>query len=61
MHAKKTLGVFALSMINVAAICGIRNLPTIAETGYAALFYMILAAVVFFIPACLICAERASG
>jgi len=48
-------------MINVAAICGIRNLPLIAESGFASLFYMILGALVFFIPVALVCAELASG
>lgn len=58
---RKTVGVFALAMINVAAICAIRNLPTLAETGFTSLFYMLLAAFIFFIPSALVCAELASG
>ncbi|HSX03335.1 MAG TPA: amino acid permease [Rhabdochlamydiaceae bacterium] len=58
---QKTLGVFSLAMINLAAICAIRNLPTIAETGFTSIFYMLLASIIFFIPSALICAELASG
>lgn len=48
-------------MINVAAICAIRNLPTLAETGFTSVFYILLAALIFFIPSAIICAELASA
>jgi len=57
----KILGIFSLAMINVAAICGIRNLPVMAEYGFSSLFLILLASVIFFIPASLTCAELASG
>ncbi|HSX11894.1 MAG TPA: amino acid permease [Rhabdochlamydiaceae bacterium] len=59
--SKKSLGIFTLAMINVAAICAIRNLPTIAESGFTSLFYLLLASLIFFIPSALVCAELASA
>lgn len=58
---QKILTVFTLAMINVAAVCGIRNLPVMAEYGFSSLFLILLAAVIFFIPASLVSAELASA
>jgi glutamate:GABA antiporter len=57
----RILNVFTLGMINVAAVCGIRNLPVMAEYGFSSFFFILLAAVSFFIPASLVSAELATG
>jgi putative glutamate/gamma-aminobutyrate antiporter len=44
-------------MINVAALGGIRNWPTISELGFSSVFYLLLGAICFFIPISLIAAE----
>lgn len=58
---KKSLTVFTLAMINVAAVSSVRNWPTIAEYGFASLFFFGLAAVLFFIPVSMVSAELATG
>ncbi len=58
---KKPLTVFALAMINVAAVSSVRNWPTIAEYGFASLFFLILAILLFFIPVSMISAELSTG
>lgn len=58
---KKTLTVFTLAMINVAAIGSVKNWPFVAEYGFSSLFYFILAALVFFFPISLVSAELATG
>lgn len=60
-ESKRFLGVFALAMINVAAITSLRNISIIVEYGFACVFYYLIAAIVFFIPSALICAELATG
>lgn len=57
----RILNVFTLGMINVAATCGIRNLPVMAEYGFSSLFLILLAAIIFFIPVSLVSAELATG
>lgn len=57
----KKLSVFTLAMINVAAVSSVRNLPTIAEYGFASLFYFALAAILFFIPVSMVAAELSTG
>lgn len=58
---KKVLGVFTLVMINVAAIASLRSFPIAAEVGYSAIFYFVVAALIFFIPCALVSAELATG
>ncbi|MCH9630710.1 MAG: Glutamate/gamma-aminobutyrate antiporter [Chlamydiia bacterium] len=58
--SKKSLTVFVLAMINVAAICSVKNWPLTAEYGFSSLFYYLIAAVGFFIPVALVSAELAS-
>ncbi len=58
---RRILGFFALAMINVAAITSLRNISIIVEYGFACVFYYLLAALLFFIPTALICAELATG
>lgn len=57
----KVLSVFTLAMINVAAIGGVKNWPFAAEYGFSAVFYYILAALIFFFPMSLVAAEFATG
>src|SRR3989338_3260434 len=57
----KILSVFSLVMINVIAIDSIRTLPMSAEYGFSAVFYYLLAGLVFFIPTALVSAELATG
>jgi glutamate:GABA antiporter len=58
---KRTIGIFALAMINVAAICNIKNFPLTAEYGLASLFYFLVASLLFFIPVSIVSAELATG
>lgn len=60
-HQTRILGTFALSMISVSAIIALRNLPTLAKNGFSVVFILALAALLFFIPLALCCAELASG
>lgn len=55
------LGLFTLSMISVSAIIALRNLPTLAKNGFSIVSILVLAALLFFIPVALSCAELASG
>lgn len=57
----RVLGVFTLAMINVAAVTSLRNLPLMADSGWAAVFYYLLAGLTFFIPCSLVAAELATG
>ena len=57
----RIIGVFTLAMINVAAICSIKNWPLTAEYGFASIFFFILATLLFFIPSSLVSAELATG
>ncbi len=57
----KFLGMFTLSMLSVSAIISLRNLPTTALLGTQTISFFVAAAVCFFIPVALACAELASG
>ncbi len=57
MKVKKILGVFALTMINVAAIISLKTFPIMATYGLASAFFYCLAAMTYLIPAALVCAE----
>lgn len=58
---KRVIGLFALTMMNVATVASLRNLPINAEYGFAAVFWLLLGAVAFFIPLALVAAELASA
>lgn len=58
---RKVLGIFSLVMINLVAVDSLRTLPFSAEYGMAIVFYFIIAAVVFMIPAALVSGELATG
>jgi hypothetical protein len=47
---KRTITIFSLAMINVAAIGSVKNWPVTAEYGLASVFYLLLGAIVFFLP-----------
>ena len=60
-HPARVLGIFALAMINVAAIASLRSLPTMAELGLSSVFFLLLIGVFFLIPTALVSAELATG
>lgn len=61
MAPKKILGVFSLVMISVSAIVSLRNLPLLSSYGLSALFYYLIAAFAFLLPAALVAAELATA
>jgi putative glutamate/gamma-aminobutyrate antiporter len=63
MPRKKTrvLTASTIALINVAAICNIKNFPLLAEFGLSIVFLLALAAIIYFIPAAFVSAELASG
>lgn len=58
---KRFLGIFSLALINVAAIVSLRNLSFMVEYGFGAILFYIAAALMFFIPTALVCAELATA
>lgn len=56
----KVLGVFALAMINVAAVLSIRNFPSMAMFGWECIGWYIIGTVLFLIPLSLAGAELAT-
>ena len=58
--SKTTLGVFTMSMLTVAAVLCLRNLPSMADYGWSIIFYLVMACLFFFIPSALVSAELAS-
>ena len=61
LPSKKVLGLFALAMINVAAVLSIRNFPSMAVYGWSCIGWYILGAIMFLIPISLAGAELATG
>ncbi len=61
MTKKRTLTIFLLTMINIAAICNIKNYPLISLYGFSSIFFIALASILFFIPVALVSAELATG
>lgn len=57
---KRFLTAWMIAMINVAAVCNIKNFPLLAEYGLSIILYLILSAVFFFIPVAFISAELSS-
>ncbi|MBU1629344.1 MAG: amino acid permease, partial [Gammaproteobacteria bacterium] len=58
---KHYLSMFALAMLNVAAVMSLRGLPMMADTGLKMIFYLLFASFFFLIPCALISAELATG
>ena len=55
------MGVFVLAMINVAAVLSLRNFPTLAEYGWALVFWVLVGLLTFLLPVALVGAELASA
>jgi glutamate:GABA antiporter len=58
---KKSLSVFTLAMINLAAVGSVKNWPLTAEYGFSSVFFYLFAALIFLIPVALVSAELATG
>ncbi len=58
---RRSLNIFVLAMINVAAICSIKNWPLTAEYQFSSLFYFVVATLLFFVPTALVSAELSTG
>ena len=56
-----TLGVFALAMIEVTAVLGIRNFPVMAEEGWSMIFWYLFGLIAFFLPLSLVAGELATA
>jgi glutamate:GABA antiporter len=57
----KALGIFALAMINVAAVLSLRNYPSMAVYGWSSVGWYLIGTITFFIPLTLAGAELATG
>ncbi len=55
-----SLSVFTMSMLTVAAVLSLRNLPSMADYGWSIIFYLVMACLCFFVPSALVSAELAS-
>ena len=60
-QGKRSINVFMLAMINVAALVNIANISVSAKYGFASIFFIIVSSLAFFIPIALISAELATG
>jgi len=60
-QSRKVLGIFALAMINVAAVLSIRNFPSMAVYGWSCIGWYVIGTVMFLIPISLAGAELATG
>ncbi len=58
---RRILSIFVLAMLNVSIMASLRNLPLVAQFGLSAIFYFLIVAFAFLIPAALISAELATG
>ncbi len=61
MFQKRTLTAWMLALINVCAICNIKNFPLLAEYGLSIILFLALSSIFFFVPVALVSAELASG
>ncbi|MDX1902167.1 MAG: APC family permease [Gammaproteobacteria bacterium] len=57
MTKPKKLGIFTLIMLMIGAVDSIRNLPATALFGTSLIFFFILAAMIFLVPAALVSAQ----
>jgi amino acid transporter len=58
---RRSIGVFSLTMINLAAIMSLRNIPLMANYGLGMFVFYLIAILCFFVPTALISAELASA
>ena len=56
----RRLGVIGLALVLIAAMDSIRNLPTTATFGWSAIFFYVIAVVVYLVPIALCSAELAT-
>lgn len=54
---RKSLGVWTLALMTVAAVVSLRGLPMMAKEGLSMIFYILFSAVFFLIPASMVAAE----
>lgn len=58
---ERTLTGGMIALINVCAICNIKNFPLLAEYGFSIIVFLLLSALFFFVPVAMVSAELASG
>lgn len=61
MFKNRTLTAGTIALINVCAICNIKNFPLLAEYGLSIIIFLALSALFFFLPVALVSSELASG
>lgn len=61
MSKPKALTASMIALINVAAVCNIKNFPLLAEFGFSVVLFLALSGIFFFIPVALVSSELASG
>ncbi|MGD9108607.1 MAG: APC family permease [Gammaproteobacteria bacterium] len=59
--SNSNIGIFTIAMMSVAGIFTLRTLPLMAVYGLSSAFYYVIAALLFFVPSALVCAELATG
>ena len=55
--SRKTIGVWTLTLMTVAAVVSLRGLPMMAKEGLSMIFYILFSAVFFLVPASMVAAE----
>ena len=58
---RRFISVFLLAMLNLSVMASLRNLPLVAEYGYASVFFYLFVALIFLFPCAMISAELATG
>ncbi len=61
MKQTRVLTASMLALMNVSAICNIKNFPVLAEYGFSIIVCLIFASIGFLIPVALVAAELATG
>ncbi len=61
MDKKKFLTAWMIALINVCAVCNIKNFPLLAEYGLSVIVFLILSSILFFIPVVLVSSELSSA
>jgi glutamate:GABA antiporter len=57
----KILGIFALAMINVAAVLSLRNYPSMSVYGWSSIGWYLIGTITFLLPLTMAAAELATG
>jgi hypothetical protein len=53
-HPVKRIGIFVLAMVSVAAVLSVRSYPSIANHGWAIIFWYLIGVAMFLIPCALV-------